>query len=389
MKKIFLDNSSTTQVDDRVIKTMIPYYSDIYGNASSIHVFGREAAHALDKGRHQVAQLLNAEDKEIIFTAGGTEADNMAIKGTAYRNKDKRTTKGPHIITTTIEHPAVLEACRHLEKQGFKVKYLPVDSYGIVDPETLKSTIGPNTFLVSIMYANNEIGTIEPIKELAEITHDQDILFHTDAVQAIIKVPIDLKKIPIDFLALSSHKIYGPKGIGAMYIRQGTTIEPLIHGGGHEGGLRSTTYNIPGIVGLGTACEIAHKNIDNEISHMKKLRDILIHNLSTIEESHLNGHPTKRLVNNAHFRFTGIEGESLLLSLDDKGIAAATGSACSSKKLHSSHVLEAIGLDAVESQGSIRLTVGRFNTEQEIKYTIEQFPKIVNKLRQLSPLWNK
>jgi cysteine desulfurase len=205
----------------------------------------------------------------------------------------------------------------------------------------------------------------------------------------VIKVPIDLKKIPIDFLALSSHKIYGPKGIGAMYIRKGTTIEPLIHGGGHEGGLRSTTYNIPGIIGLGTACEIARKNIEEEIHHMKKLRDILITNLSNIQESHLNGHPTKRLVNNAHLRFSAIEGESLLLSLDGKGIAAATGSACSSKKLHASHVLTAIGLDAVESQGSIRLTVGRFNTEDEIKYTIEQFPIIVNKLRQLSPLWNK
>ena len=388
MNKIFLDNSSTTRVDDRVIKAMLPYYSKIYGNASSIHAFGREAAHALNQGRNQVAQLLNAEENEIIFTAGGTEADNMAIKGTAYLNKQKRNTKGPHIITTTIEHPAVIEACKHLELQGFKVAYLPVDQHGLVAPETLKTTIGPNTFLVSIMYANNEIGTIEPIKELVNITHEQDILFHTDAIQAVIKVPIDLKKLPIDFLALSSHKIYGPKGIGALFIRKGRKIEPLIHGGGHEGGLRSTTYNIPGIVGLGTACEIARKNMDTEINHMKKIRDMLINNLATIEESHLNGHPTQRLVNNAHFRFTGIEGESLLLSLDDKGIAAATGSACSSKKLHASHVLTAIGLDAIESQGSIRLSVGRFNTENEIKYTLEQFPKIVDKLRQLSPLWN-
>jgi cysteine desulfurase len=237
------------------------------------------------------------------------------------------------------------------------------------------------------MYANNEIGTIEPIAELAKITNEQNIQFHTDAVQAITKVPIDLKKIPIDFLALSSHKIYGPKGIGAMYIRSGHTIEPLIHGGGHEGGLRSTTYNIPGIVGLGTACDIARKNMETETHHMKKLRDLLITNLSNIEASYLNGHPTKRLVNNAHFRFIGIEGESLLLSLDEKDIAAATGSACSSKEQHVSHVLTAIGLDAVESQGSIRLTVGRFNTEEEIKYTIDQFSHIVTKLRNLSPFW--
>lgn len=387
MKKFFLDNASTTRVDDQVVKAMLPYYSDIYGNASSIHSFGRQAASALDTGRHQVAELLNANDNEIIFTAGGTEADNMAIKGTAYLNKDKRKTKGPHIITTSIEHPAVLEPCKHLEKQGFKVEYLPVDKHGLITPEQLQKAIGPNTFIVSIMYANNEIGTIEPIKELVNITHEQDILFHTDAVQAVTKVPIDLKKIPIDFLALSSHKIYGPKGIGAMYIRKGTTIEPLIHGGGHESGLRSTTCNIPGVVGFGKACEIARKQMNEEIHHMKKLRDSLITNLSTIEQSYLNGHPTKRLVNNTHLRFTGIEGESLLLSLDQKGIAASTGSACSSKKLHTSHVLTALGLDAVESQGSIRLTVGRFNTEEEIKYTIEQFPKIVDKLRQLSPLW--
>ena len=367
---------------------MLPYYSEIYGNASSIHTFGREAAHALDHGRHQVAQLINAEDKEIIFTAGGTESDNMAIKGTAYLHKQKRKTKGPHIITSTIEHPAVLETCKHLELQGFKVVYLPVDNYGLINPEELKNTIGPNTFLISIMYANNEIGTIEPIKELVNITHEQDILFHTDAVQAVIKVPVNLKKLPIDFFSLSSHKIYGPKGIGAMFIRKGIEIEPLIHGGGHEGGLRSTTYNIPGIIGLGTACEIARKNMEKEIHHMHKLRDMLIKNLSQIEQSSLNGHPTKRLVNNAHFRFTGIEGESLLLSLDDKGIAVATGSACASIKLHSSHVLTAIGLDALESQGSIRLTVGRFNTEEEIKYVNEVFPEIVNKLRQLSPLWN-
>jgi cysteine desulfurase len=387
LNNIFLDNSSTTRVDDRVIKAMLPYYSEKYGNASSIHTFGREAAHGLNTGRHQVAQLLNANDNEIIFTAGGTEADNMAIKGTAYLNKDKRKTNGPHIITTAIEHPAVLETCKHLEKQGFSVTYLPVDQDGLIDPEKLSDVIGSNTFLISIMYANNEIGTIEPIKELANIAHEHDILFHSDAVQAVIKVPIDLKKIPIDFLALSSHKIYGPKGIGALYLRNGTTIEPLVHGGGQESGLRSTTYNIPGAVGLGTACEIARKNIDTEIQHMKKLRDLLINNLSTIEKSRLNGHPTKRLVNNAHFSFTGIEGESLILSLDGKGISAATGSACSSKYLQISHVLTAIGLDAVESQGSIRLTVGRFNTEEEIRYALEEFPKIINKLRHLSPLW--
>ncbi len=387
MNRIFLDNASTTKVDEKVIKAMLPYFDTKFGNASSIHAYGREANEGLEKGRERVAALLNAKPEEIIFTAGGTESDNIAIKGIAYKNKQKRKTKGPHIITCTIEHPAVLEVCKHLELQGFSVTYLPVDKYGLVDPTKLETAIGPNTFLITIMFGNNEIGTIEPVTELSKIAKEHDIMFHTDAVQAVTKVPIDLHKLPVDLLALSAHKIYGPKGIGALYIRKGVKLESIIHGGGHERGLRSSTYNIPGIVGLGTACALAKERMSNDIDHMKNLRDYLIKELLTIEESYLNGHPIKRLPNNAHFRFSGVEGESLLLSLDEVGIAAATGSACSSKKLAASHVLTAIGLDPVESHGSIRLTVGRNNTKKEIEIVLEELPRIINKLRKISPLW--
>ena len=389
MKRIFLDHASTTQVDKEVVEAMLPYFSTYFGNASSLHSFGREAHDALDASREKVADLLHAQSKEIIFTAGGSESDNMAIKGTAYANKDKRTSKGPHIITCVIEHPAVLETCKHLEKQGFNVEYLPVDEYGIIDVEELEKSISKDTFLISIMYANNEIGTIEPVEEIGNIARENNVLFHTDAVQAISKVPIDAKKLNIDLLSLSSHKIYGPKGVGALFIRKGVRMEPLIHGGGHERGLRSSTENIPGIVGLGKACELAKTRMEKDVAHMTNLRDLLIKEILKMEESYLNGHPTKRLANNAHFRFTGIEGESLLLGLDDKGIAAATGSACSSMKLEASHVLTAIGVDPAQAHGSIRLTVGRKNTKDEILYTIDVIPEVVDRLRQMSPLWNR
>ncbi len=389
MKRIFLDHASTTKVDDEVIQAMLPYFSKFYGNPSSIHAFGREAREAVDASREHLGTLLGARDDEIIFTAGGTESDNLAIKGIAYMNKDKRTTKGPHIITCAIEHPGVLEACRHLESQGFKVTYLPVDTNGIVDLELLKSSLSKNTFLITIMFANNEIGVIQPIEEIGKIAHEHEIAFHTDAVQAVTKVPIDVKKQHIDMLALSAHKIHGPKGIGALYIRNGIKLQPIIHGGGHERGLRSSTLNVPGIVGLGKACELASKRMKKDIDSMKILRDILIKNILDIEESHLNGHPEKRLVNNAHFRFTGIEGESLLLGLDEEGIATSTGSACSSQKLQASHVLLAIGLDPVQAHGSIRMSLGRENTKEEIMHVSHIMPTIVEKLRQMSPLWNR
>ena len=389
MKRVFLDHASTTKVDNEVIDAMLPYFKKYYGNPSSIHAFGREAREAVDSSRVHVSNILGARDDEIVFTAGGTESDNLAIKGIAYLNKEKRTTKGPHIITSAIEHPGVLEACRHLEAQGFDIKYLPVDADGIINLETLKELISKNTFLLSVMFANNEIGTIQPIEEAGKIAHEHDILFHTDAVQAVAKVPIDVKKQHIDLLALSAHKIYGPKGIGSLYVRNGVKLQPIIHGGGHEKGIRSSTLNVPGIVGLGKACELASKRIKNDIAYLKTLRDMLIKATLEIEESYLNGHRQKRLVNNAHFRFTGIEGESLLLSLDEKGIATSTGSACSSQKLQASHVLLAIGLNPVQAHGSVRLTLGRENTKEQITYVSEKIPQVVEKLRLMSPLWNR
>ena len=389
MKKIYLDHAATTPVDKKVVEAMLPYFYKHYGNASSLHSFGRKAHEALEESRKKVASLLNVKEKEIIFTAGGTESDNIAIKGIAYKNREKRYTKGPHIITSSIEHPAVLETCKHLEMQGYKIKYLPVDKHGIINIDELEKTISKNTFLITIMYANNDIGTIQPIKEIGQIARENNIIFHTDAVQAIGKTPIDPNKINVDLLSISSHKMYGPKGVGALYIREGLSIQPIIHGGGHERGIRSSTENIPGIVGLGKACELAKKRMEKDTKHIKKMRDKLIKNILEIEESYLNGHPQKRLINNAHFRFTGIEGESLLLSLDDKGIAASTGSACSSKKLQPSHVLIAIGLTPIEAHGSLRLSLGRENTQEEISYVTDVLPEIINRLRKISPLWKK
>jgi len=389
MKKVYMDYASTTPVDKEVIDAMMPYFATCYGNASSIHSFGRDAYDAVEKSRSKVADLLGADAEEVIFTAGGTESDNMAIKGLAYSNKDKRGSKGPHIITSAIEHPAVLETCKHLEKQGFKVVYLPVDKYGFVKTEELEASISKDTFLVSIMYANNEIGTIEPVEEIGKIAREHGVFFHTDAVQAIGKNPIDVDKLNIDLLSVSSHKIYGPKGVGALYIRKGVKIQPIIHGGGHERGLRSSTYNTPGIVGFGKACEIAQKRIEKDAEHFRNLRDRLIKDVLKIEESYLNGHPTKRLANNAHFRFTAIEGESLNLMLDEMGIAAATGSACSSKKLQASHVLIAIGLDPAEAHGSLRFSLGRGTTKEDVSYVLDVLPGIVERLRKMSPLWNR
>ncbi|RLF50685.1 MAG: cysteine desulfurase NifS [Thermoplasmata archaeon] len=384
-----MDYAATTPVDKEVIDEMIPYFNEIYGNASSIHSFGRDAFNAIEHAREQVANIINAGSDEVIFTSGGTESDNLAIKGVAYLNKKKRNTKGNHIITSAIEHPAVLETCKYLEKQGFNVVYLPVDEYGLINPDDLIEAISKDTFLITIMFANNEIGTIEPIEEIGNIAREHDVLFHTDAVQAVGKVPIDVNKFNIDLLSISSHKIYGPKGVGALYIREDVKLQPIVHGGGHEKGLRSSTYNTPGIVGLGKACELGKKRMKKDVIHLKNLRDTLIKNVLEIEESYLNGHPEKRLVNNAHFRFTAIEGESLNLMLDDKGIAASTGSACSSKKLQASHVLLAIGLDPVEAHGSLRLTLGRWNTPKDITYVADVLPEIVENLRKMSPLWNR
>jgi cysteine desulfurase len=385
-RRVYMDHAATTPVDPEVVEAIVPYFTEIYGNASSLHSFGREAHNAMEEARRKVARLINARPEEIIFTAGGTESDNMAIKGVAYANRSR----GDHIITSTIEHPAVLETCRSLEKQGFKVSYVSVDKDGLIELDSLRKAVTERTILVTIMHANNEIGTIEPIEEIAEIAGTKNIVFHTDAVQSAGKIPIDVKEIGVDLLSISAHKIYGPKGIGALYVRKGTRLEPIIHGGGHEGGLRSSTENIPGIVGLGKATELAERRMSEDTAHLTMLRDQLIkETLSDVEESYLNGHPTKRLPNNAHFRFTGIEGEALVLNLDEKGIAASTGSACSSKKLLPSHVLMAIGLDEVQAHGSLRLTLGRENTKEDIEYVLQVLPETVKKLRAISPLWGR
>jgi len=385
-RRIYMDHAATTPVDQEVVEAMMPCFTRVYGNASSLHSFGREAYNAMEESRRKVAELINAHSEEIVFTAGGTESDNIAIKGVAYANRSR----GDHIVTSTIEHPAVLETCRSLEKQGFKVSYIPVDKGGVVELEALRRAVTERTVLITIMHANNEIGTIEPMEEIAEIAKAKSIIFHSDAVQSAGKIPIDVKAIGVDLLSISAHKIYGPKGVGALYIKKGTRLEPIIHGGGHEKGLRSSTENIPGIVGLGKAAELAKARMSEDTTHLTNLCDRLIKaTLSNIEESYLNGHPTKRLPNNAHFRFTGIEGEALILNLDERGIAASTGSACSSKKLLPSHVLMAIGLDEVQAHGSLRLTLGRENTKEDIEYVLEVLPETVKKLRAISPLWGK
>ena len=383
MKRIYLDHAATTPVDQDVLDAMLPYYTNEYGNASSLHSEGTAARNALEKSREQVAGVLGADSKEIIFTGSGTESDNLAIKGVALR------CGSGHIITSQIEHPAVLQTCEYLERKGFKVTYLPVDHYGTVDPDNVDAAIRNDTILISVMHANNEIGTIEPIKEIAHIAHEHGTLIHTDAVQTVGKIPGDVGDLDVDLLSLSGHKIYGPKGVGALYVREGTKLEPLLHGGGHEYGLRSSTQNIPSIVGLGEACCRARMQLEGEQERLTKLRDKLIDRLLDIEEAYLNGHPHNRLPNNAHFRFTAIEGESLLLSLDEEGIAASTGSACSSQDLQASHVLLAIGLNKVEAHGSLRLTLGKDTTSEDIDYVIEVIPQVIYRLRAMSPLWNR
>ncbi len=388
MRRVYLDHAATTPLDREVLEAMLPYFSEKFGNPSSLHSFGIEAHEAIETSREKVADLIGAKDNEIIFTSGGTESDNLALRGIAYLNREKLKEEGPHIITSCIEHPAVLETCKDLEKEGFEIKYLNVDKYGLIDLDELQNSITKGTFLISIMFANNEIGTIEPIEEIGKIAREHNILFHTDAVQAVGKINVDVKKLPVDLLSISAHKIYGPKGVGALFVREGVKLKSIQTGGGHEGGIRSGTENVPGIVGLGEACRLAKIRMEDDNSRIKKLRDRLIKGiLDSVEESYLNGHPEKRLPNNAHFRFTAIEGESLILFLDQKGIAASTGSACSSKKLKPSHVLLAIGLSPVEAHGSLRLTLGRENTEEDVDYVLEVLPEVIGKLREISPLW--
>jgi cysteine desulfurase len=381
-----MDHAATTPVDPQVVEAMVPYFTRYFGNASSLHSFGREAYDALERARTNVARLIRAEKEEIIFTAGGTESDNMAIKGIAFRNRSK----GKHIITSPIEHPAVIETCSYLERAGFRITYLPVDKHGLVDLFELEKAITKETILITIQHANNEIGTIQDIEAIGKIAQEKDVPFHTDAVQSVGKIPIDVNRAHVSLLSMASHKFHGPKGVGALYVRKGVALEPVIHGGGQEKGLRSSTENVPGIVGLGRAAEVAYERMIPDAERMSTMRNrIITHVLSEIPLSYLNGHPTQRLPNNAHFRFDGVEGESLILSLDGKGIAASTGSACSSKKLRPSAVLMAIGLNEVQAHGSLRLTLGRENTEEEASYVLDVLPEVVSKMRAISPLWQK
>lgn len=385
MKKIYMDYSATTPVKKEVLDEMLPYFTEHFGNASSAHSFGREVKSALSKARGQVANLINAKENEIYFTAGGTESDNWAIEGVAFSLKEK----GNHIITSKIEHHGVLHVCEYLEKHhGFKVTYLDVDSDGKVKLDELKKAITDKTILISIMFANNEIGTIQPIKEIGEIAKEHKILFHTDAVQAAGNIEIDVKELNIDLMSMSSHKIYGPKGVGALYIKTGVKLHPFIHGGAQEKRRRAGTENIPAIVGYGKAAEMAKENMKNHIEKLTNLREKLINNiLDKVPYTIVNGSRKNRLPGNVNFSFEFIEGEGILLMLDMLGVAASSGSACTSGSLDPSHVLMAIGLPHEIAHGSLRLSIGDFTTEEDIDYIVEKLPGVIERLRSMSPLY--
>lgn len=384
-ERIYLDNAATTPVDKRVLKVMLPFFNEKFGNSASMHSFGLEAEKALEEARQHLAQALSCTKEEIFFTSGGTESDNLAILGTA--RKLKRDGKGSHIITTQIEHHAVLHAVQHLEKrEGFKATYLPVSREGIVSVSEVENAITSETILISAMHANNEIGSIQPIREIGKIARAKNISFHTDAVQTFGKLPTNVNDLNVDLLSASSHKLYGPKGVGLLYVRKGTPIEATNFGGGHERGLRSGTENIAGIVGFAEASRLAQENLEKEAARETRLRDKLIRGVLKIEDSWLNGSRENRLPNNANFGFEFIEGEGIVLYLSDRGIAASTGSACSSHDLRPSHVLTAIGLPPEKAHSSLRLTLGRSTKPKHVSYTIEKIVEVVAKLRELSPL---
>lgn len=384
MKRIYFDHSATTPVDKEVASLMLEYMTDKFGNPSSIHQFGREARKAMDDARQKVADLIGASANEILFLSGGTEADNLAIKGIAYANRKK----GNHIITSSIEHHAVLHTCEFLEKEGYEITYLPVNEFGMVSVDDVKKAITDKTILISVMFANSEVGTIQPIKEIGKIAHEKGIYFHSDAVPAVGSYPINVNEYNIDLLTISGHKFHGPKGIGVLYIRRGVKLQALQHGGSHEKNMRAGTENVPGIIGIGKAAEIAKRQLDSKLSHLSYLRDKIINGvLSKIPHVKLNGHPEQRLPGNVNFSIMYLEGESLLLNLDLKNIAASSGSACSSGSLSPSHVLLAMGQSPETAHGSLRITLGRDNTEDEVDYFLEILPEIVTKLREISPLY--
>jgi cysteine desulfurase len=379
-----MDHSATTPVDPEVLQTMMPYYTEIYGNSSSVHAQGQMAAQAVEQAREQVAALINASPSEIVFTAGGTEADNQAI--ITYMTH-KRQKKGRHIITSAIEHHAVLHTCEFLEKKGFELTVLPVNSYGLVEPDTLKAAIRPDTALVTIMHANNEIGTIQDIKTLAHISHEAGAAFHTDAVQSVGKIPLDVKELGIDMLSASAHKLYGPKGVGCLYVKKGTAVGSYLLGGAHERNLRAGTVNVPGVVGFGKAAELAEQRMPQTTEHLNHLAKVLTEGIiNNIPDSRLTGHPVHRLPGSVSVVFDYVEGESILLMLDHYGIMASSGSACTSGSLDPSHVLLAIGLPHETAHGSLRLTLGKDNTIEDVNYVLEKLPPIIEKLRMMSPL---
>lgn len=386
MKRIYFDYAATTPTRPEVVEAMSPYFTKAFGNPSSLHYFGQEAKSAIEEARLKIARLIGSREEEIVFTGGGTEADNFAIKGIAYANKGK----GNHIITTTIEHHAVIETCKYLEGQDFKVTYLPVDKYGRVNPEEVRKAVTDKTILISVMHANNEVGTIEPIAEIGRIAKEREVYFHTDAVQTAGHIPVNVDELGVDLLAMSSHKLHGPKGVGALYIRKGTRITPLLHGGEQERRRRASTENVPGIVGFGKAAEMAKAEMSGEEKRLTLLRDRLISGLfKRIDDIHLNGHPSQRLPNNVNICVGFIEGESMLLHLDMEGIAVSTGSACSSTSLEPSHVLLMLGLPPEQAHGSLRFSLGLENTEGDIERVLEVLPNIISKLRSVSPLFKR
>ena len=384
MKAIYLDYAATTPVDTEVIEAMLPYFRVTFGNPSSIHSFGQQARSAVEDARETVASLLGAKPVEIVFTSGGTESNNFAIKGIAWGNRKK----GNHIITSAIEHHAVMEPCHFLEREGFEVTFLPVDSHGLVEPRDVEKAITGRTVLVSIMHANNEIGTVQPIAEIGKIARERGVYFHTDAVQTFGHMPFSVDDLNVDLLSLSAHKLYGPKGVGALYIRQGTRLEPHMHGGEQEGKRRASTHNVPGIVGLAKAVELAEKAMAEEDTRITELRNRLIRGIfDRIDRVRLNGHPEKRLANNVNISIEYCEGEAMILSLDLMGIACSTGSACSSTSVEPSHVLRAIGLSVEETRGSLRFSLGRYTEDSQIDQVLEVLPKIVKRLRAMSPAY--
>jgi cysteine desulfurase len=381
MKRIYMDYAATTPVDPRVLKAMQPYQSKKFGNTMSLHSFGQEAKEALEESRRKVSRLLNAKLGKVIFTGSATEANNQALKGVAFANRGK----GKHIVVSSIEHHCVLDSARWLQRQGFEVTYLPVDSHGLVDPSAVSNAIRKDTILVSVMHANNEIGTIEPVGEIGKICREKGVYFHTDAAQSLGKISVDVEEMSVDLLTACAHKMYGPKGVGALFVRDGVRIEPLLHGGGHEFGLRSSTVNVAGVVGFGAAADVARREMESESKKLTKLRDRLAEGVLDIDQAHLNGHPTLRLPTIANFWLAFIEGESLVAQLDVRGVAASTGSACSSESLEPSHVLIAIGLRHEEAHGSLRLSLGRWTTRQEVDYVVKVLPDAVQRLRVISP----